>query len=139
MPRALLVRRTVISLLLAVSVAGLYFAFTNAKDAPPLVRLDSRIESVQPAPGSLAVRQDRILVDLVPGLTGIIQVDRVEIPEDQLVRVAGLNQFSFTPGPGTETGPLSPGLRRLTVIFWPIGEDRTSPRAAMFTWSVNVA
>ena len=64
---------------------------------------------MQPAPDELALRQDRIFVQLDDDYTGVLLVDGVEIPEDQTrpprrPEHGGLHAWS-----GTETGALRTG------------------------------
>jgi len=129
-------RRIVISLLLAASLVGLAWAFaTNPPDND--VAFVSGVEQVFPPEGGLEVRQVRIGVDLGPGYTGVLQIDDVEIPEDQLERVDALNQVFYTPGTDKETGRLAPGRHCATAVFWLSTEGRASARTHEWCFSVH--
>ena len=131
------VRRLVITLLLAVAAVLLGLGFSMSGDETDTVGVtDVAVEALIPPPGDLELRQSEIGVDLVPGYTGVLVVDGREIPEDQLRRIDALNQVFYTPGPETETGPLTPGRHRVTAIFWPA--NRTREAARRVSWEFNV-
>ena len=130
------VRRLVLSLLVALGVAGVIFAFSENETEPPTVTVPG-VDSVSPRPGSLALRQDRVIADLATGFDGVLQIDGVEIPDDQLQRTIELGIVSFQPGPEKEFERLTPGRHRVRVIFWPVSggrgvDDRT------YEWAFNV-
>lgn len=137
MLRAVTPRRLVIWALLATSFAGVVYAFTTSRDEEPLRVRDEAVVRVFPREGDINVRQDAIGVELAFGYTGVIQVDRVEIPEDQLDRIAGINRISYVPGPGKETGPLAPGRHCATTVFWRQSETREQGRT--YTWCFTSA
>ena len=130
--------RVGVSVLLSLAVAMLYVGFTSSVDRSPQdTQRDQRVVTVQPDAGGTSLRQSRIFVQLADNYTGILVVDGVEIPEDQLDHREGLNTVAFTPGPGTETGALKPGQRCAIVVYWP----STSTRAANshdFRWCWQV-
>jgi hypothetical protein len=129
--------RIVLSLLVSAAVILLAVAFSLSGDEGGSVAItDVAVEARIPPPGDVNLRQARIGVDLAPGYTGVLLVDGTEIPEDQLVRIEGLNQVFYTPGPGTETGPLSPGRHRITAVFWPVEESRQAA-ARQVSWEFN--
>ena len=129
-------RRIVISLLVAVGVAGMIFAFTEAESEPPTVTVPG-VESVSPQPGSLALRQDRVIADLQSGFDGVLQIDGVEIPDDQLQRTIELGIVSFAPGPEKEFERLAPGRHRARVVFWPVSDGRGDDNRT-YEWFFNV-
>jgi hypothetical protein len=129
-------RRVIISILVAIALGGVVFAFSEAGDEPVTVTVRG-VESVFPAQGSLALRQDRVMADLEQDLDGVLKIDGVEIPEDQLDRTPELGQVSFTPGEGKEFERFDAGRHRATVVFWSVSEGRgVSDRE--FTWAFNV-
>lgn len=131
--RVLTPRRVVSSVLLAVAAGGIVYAF----QASPTDRRPScvapNIEQVFPCAGDIDLRQDEIGVDLASGFTGVLFVDGVEIPEDQLQRIEPLGQYFYTPTREGETGELRPGRHCATAEYWPIGgrRERGSQR---YTW-----
>ena len=121
------VRRVVISLLLAVALAGFFYAFSSGEDPPPPLLIDEAIERTEPPQGALALRQSRIGVDLVPGYTAELKIDGRVIPADQVEKVVGLDQYWYTPGPGTETGPLEPGRHCASAVLTKLGTAEAPP------------
>jgi hypothetical protein len=110
-------RRIVISVILAVSVAAFLMAFASGQDPKVPRRIDPAVERTEPEQGALALRQSRIGVDLVPGYTAQLSIDGVAIPDDQVEKVVGLDEYWYTPGPGTETGQLAPGRHCASVVL----------------------
>lgn len=129
-------RRLVISLLVAVAVGGILFAFSAGASEPPTVTVPG-VESVSPPAGTFALRQDRIAADLESGFDGVLQIDGVEIPDDQLQRTIELGIVSFTPGPEKEFERLAPGRHRARVVFWAVAEGRGQDDKT-FEWFFNV-
>lgn len=80
--------------------------------------LPNDIESIAPERGELTGLVDTITVDLRDDMTGVLVVDGVEIPEDQLERVVGLQQVIFRPGPGKEIPRFRAGDNSVVVKYW---------------------
>ena len=77
------------------------------------VDLPSDVESISPENGALAGLVDDVTVDLADNLTGVLVIDGVEIPEDQLNRIAELGVITLPPGPRQGDQPLpSPARTR---------------------------
>ena len=96
--------------------------------------LPSNIEAVIPAPGSGMLAQDAVGADLSDTFTGVLVIDGVEIPEDQLQINKPLGEVGFRPGDGKEITRLEEGFHSATIIYWP--QDRSREEAAKsFTWS----
>jgi hypothetical protein len=89
-----------------------------------------------PCPGDTGLSQGIIGVALASGYQGVLQIDQVEIPQDQM-RTGGSNQIYFQPGPGTETGALVAGLHHATVIYWPTNSDREHSQASSWTFTAQ--
>ena len=95
----------------------------NATDTTPLgERPRDDIDNVIPAPGEIL--EDAITADLRDHLTGVLLIDRVEVPEDQLIRVEDLGQVTFRPGPDTDVTRFAPGEHTVTVLYWELGKER---------------
>jgi hypothetical protein len=91
------------------------------------------IDSVNPAPGEIL--QDAITADLRNTFTGVLVIDGIEVPEDQLDRVEPLGQVSFRPGPGKDVVRFQPGVHTVVVLFWEQGKERpASPEAYSWTF-----
>ena len=131
-------RRIIISVLLAFAVALLQFGFAGTRDTTkqPLYH-DAAVEKTWPGQGDLDLRQSRIGIDLVTGFTAELQVDTIPIPDDQVEKVVGLDQYFYTPGPGTETGALSPGRHCATATIRAVGAASTDP-GRKFSWCFNL-
>lgn len=129
--------RVVVSVILAAAIAGIVTAVTMSVDEESVGIADNRVVFVRPEPDSNALRQERIFARVADTHTGVLEVDGVEIPEDQLDRREGLSSIGYTPGPGTETGALDPGRRCATVIFWPITSTRADAATHRWCWDVN--
>jgi hypothetical protein len=95
--------------------------------------LPVEIEDVTPAPNSVIRPQEDVGADLDDTYTGVLLIDDVEIPLDQLQVVPPLGQVIFRPGEGKEISRLAPGPHRATIEYWP--QNKTREEAARsFTW-----
>jgi hypothetical protein len=133
------VRRLVLGtvVIVALVLLGVGFSIVAKPEDNAVSITKSAVEQVEPASGDLDLRQARIGADLDTGYTGVLLLDGVEIPEDQLERIDPLNQVFYTPGPEKETGALRPGRHQATVVFWPIGKTREQGTDS-YTWFFNV-
>jgi hypothetical protein len=133
--------RVGVSVLLAAAAAALYIGFVSSVDhkTESASVKPALVNAVQPEPDSSAVlRQTRIFARLQPGYTGALIVDGIEIPDDQVDHLEGVNTLGYTPGPGTETGALKPGPRCATVVYWPVGRTRASSSDSYrWCWQVH--
>lgn len=130
--------RVGVSILLAIAAAVMYVGLTSAADPKPREVPDRRVTTVKPAPDELALRQDRIFVQLAAGYTGVLVVDGSEIPEDQIDHSEGLNTVAFTPGKGVEGGVLEAGKRCATVVFWALTSTREAGSDSyQWCWQVH--
>src|SRR5206468_9511476 len=111
----------------------LVYGFSSGRDNTTKVTYtDSAVEGTFPKPGDLDLRQSRIGIDLMAGYTTQLSVDQTPIPDDQVEKVTGLDQYFFTPGPGTETGALAPGRHCATALIRRVGEAPDTGRK--FAW-----
>jgi hypothetical protein len=92
------------------------------------------IEAVTPLPGALTGLVDTVSVDLADRYTGVLVIDGVEIPEDQLERVDGIQTVSFRPGPGKEFSQFRAGENTVTVKYWD-GRLQDRPAKGLFSYS----
>ncbi|MGZ8735418.1 MAG: hypothetical protein ACXW1M_09550 [Acidimicrobiia bacterium] len=93
--------------------------------------LPSEIVSTQPAPGTLNKPQQAVAVDLRGDLTGVLIIDGVEIPEDQLSRPTQ-SSMAFQPGPEKEVARFSSGPHIVQVVFWPAIRTRDDAQTYTF-------
>ena len=136
--RAITPYRIVASVLLAAAVVGVGWAFSEHRETDDISVIDTAVAYVEPAPGETALRQDRIFVRLQENFTGVLFVNRVEIPEDQLDRSEGVNTMSYTPTRESETGELPGGRVEVWVEYWDINETRADSRTSP-AWTYNVS
>jgi hypothetical protein len=126
----------VIALLIVVNLA--FVLGHNTDTTPASSSLPATIESISPQREELTGLIDDITVDLDDSYTGVLEVDRREIPEDQLDRIEQLGVISFRPGPGKDITRFVAGENTVVVHYW----LRTDPRPAKpftFSWSFRAA
>ena len=80
--------------------------------------LPNDIESISPERGELTGLVDTVSVNLHDDMSGVLVVDGIEIPEDQLDRVVGLQIINFRPGPGKEIPRFRAGDNTVVVKYW---------------------
>lgn len=130
-----MIRKVVIGLLLALAVGLIAVAGQLRGEPTEPQLLDAAVEEVIPADGSpAAVLQARIGIDLAPGWTGVLRINGIEIPEDQLDRNDPLNQVFFTPGEGKEIERLAPGPVVVHALIWRAGFGETRDDGRTVTW-----
>lgn len=129
--------RIVISVLLVAAVAGVVLSFSLFKEdtSTPTVR-DTAISSFEPPVGAHVLRQALIAYELDPIYTGVLFVDGVEIPPEELEPTALTNQIGYAPTKDKITGVLKSGKHTATAEFWP--RDRTRAESRSFSWSFFV-
>ena len=147
-------RRVVSSLVLAVAAALLVVGLQESQDGGSTVRQSrpAPILRVFPTEGAASLRQEPIGAQLADDFTGEIEVDAQPIPVDQTERptpltgtndpaprgLSGLNQVSFTPGPGKAIDSLSPGGHVARILYWlKVGETREQAQA--YSWSFTAS
>lgn len=128
-------RRSLYGVAVIVAFLALFLAFDRGREEePPVVR--GPVLRVFPEPGTVALRQDAIGVDLAFGYDAVIAIDSRTIPADQLDRVSGINRVSFTPGDGKEIEVLDEGRHCASVRYYSAGdqpEDASQPYSWCFT------
>jgi hypothetical protein len=110
------------------------FGLDSSDTAPEGRTLPSTIDSVTPAPGELIRLQDTVGAVLRDDLTGVLVLDGVEIPEDQLERVVPLAVVTFRPGTDQDLESFEAGEHTLTVLYWEQGKPRPGKPGA-YSWS----
>jgi hypothetical protein len=96
------------------------------------------IESISPERSELTGLIDTITVDLDNSLTGVLVVDGVEIPEDQLTHVTELGQVSFRPGPDKVFSRFRAGDNTVVVKYW--GRTKARPaHPAGYGWTFRAS
>jgi hypothetical protein len=120
-----------IGLMIVASLVVFVGMSSDTKSTSDPDALPSEIASTQPAPGTLSKPQQAVAVDLRDDLTGVLIIDGVEIPEDQLSRPTQ-NSMAFHPGPDKEVTRFTPGPHVVDVVYWPT--IRTRDDAATFSF-----
>jgi hypothetical protein len=128
--------RAICTVALVAATLLVIFGFQGAHDDRATGCAIGPIVQLIPCPGDRGLSQGIIGAVLTTDFKAAIVVDRTEIPEDQM-RTAGANQIYFQPGPGTETGSLTPGDHSATLIYWPATGTRERD-AKSFSWSFGV-
>ena len=139
MPASSVLRKISVGLLLVLAAGILWYGGTQKAESPDPKLLDAAVEALSPPEDSPGVpRQQPITVDLQPGWTGVLLVNGVEIPEDQLQRTEAQNQFSFQPGEGKIIEQLPPGPVTARAIVWRELESRETDSHS-FSWTFRVS
>ena len=110
------------------------FGLDSSDTSPEGRTLPSTLDSVTPSPGELVRLQDTIGADLRDDLTGVLLLDGVEIPEDQLERVVPLAVVTFRPGKDQDLESFEAGEHTLTVLYWEQGKERPA-KPDSYSWS----
>ena len=110
------------------------FGLDSSDTSPKGRTLPSTIDSITPAAGELIRLQDTIGADLRDDLTGVLLLDGVEIPEDQLERVVPLAVVTFRPGTDQDLESFEAGEHTLTVLYWEQGKPRPAEPDS-YSWS----
>jgi hypothetical protein len=128
----------VVAAALALLVVGLS---GTRPTAAPITYSDPAVQSLQPEPGVLALRQEAIAVTLKPNY-GLAQqagpgmsINDTPIPQDQVQVQPGLNEYSFSPGSGKVLSTLPPG-RNCASILIKVASD-PSDQGHAFGWCFN--
>lgn len=100
--------------------------------------LPTDIESISPEKGALAGLVDDVTVDLRDNYTGVLVIDGVEIPEDQLSRVAELGIISFRPGADKDISRFRAGENTVEVLYWPRTKARPD-NPFRYSWRFRAA
>ena len=125
-------RFAIVTAVLLVAVNLVIILLHEADTTTEAETLPIAIESITPERGEIL--SDEIVVDLQNTYTGVLIIDRQEIPEEQLTRVVDLGQVGFRPGDGKEIEKFDPGLHTVVVEYWVRGRERPQhPKA--FSWT----
>jgi hypothetical protein len=137
-PTSSALRKIGITLLLVIAGGLLYWGGTLQGDAPDASLIDAAVQRLDPPADSPNVlRQHPISVILTPGWTGVLVVNGIEIPEDQLQFDASQpNQFSFQPGVDKVIEQLPSGPVVARAVIWRVLESREQSRS--FSWTFRV-
>ena len=98
------------------------------------------VVQIRPGRGSIVNPLDDIEVHLRRGLTGVLVLNGLRLPEDQLVIDNATSTITFRPGPGKEIERLPAGTNNVSVLYWRQTEPEPPPgERDSFGWSFRVA
>lgn len=132
-----LLRRVVLSVVLAAAFVTLIWGLNLHQDPDPAAGLPVSIGALAPKPASPNVApQSTVFYELVPGYNHLsLTIEGTQIPDDQVDRIqVGRTRISFSPGPGKALGQLPKGLVRVNVAFARAADTTT----LYYSWNFNV-
>jgi hypothetical protein len=102
------------------------------------VRAEEGLEAVQPINRAEAqARQMTIIADLAANYQGVLSVNDVTIPDNQLEPDDGNNRLMFRPGPGKVVTALNGRQNCATVTYWRVDLGASSA-GPPYRWCFNV-
>jgi hypothetical protein len=120
--------KLVASAVVAVAIVGLIIAFStlNSGNKDPVLTAGNAqmVENLIPRRNSQVPQQSTVGIDLVTGWTGVLQLNGVEIPQDQLQITPQIGLIEYTPGPGKEVEEFRTGQNCVTAVIWQISDGR---------------
>jgi hypothetical protein len=129
-------RVAVVAITVLVVINLAIFLFNESDTSPQGEKaLPVDIQAVSPEPDQITGLVDTVTVDLADQYTGVLVIDGIEIPEDELDRVVGIQQVSFRPGPDKAISRFRAGENTVVVRYW---NGRLQDRPAKpysFSWS----
>lgn len=113
----------------------------NESDTSPQgeTALPVDIEAVQPEPNQITNLLSTVTVDLADRYSGVLVIDGIEIPEDQLDRVVGIQTISFRPGPDKAIGRFRAGDSTVTVLYWDGRLQDRPDNPYSFSWTFRAS
>ena len=150
-------RLLVCSLVIAGGVVLVILGFRSSVTGRQALALPATIEDIDPVRGAVRVpAQSEVFVDLLPGYTGVLIIDDVElqtvdrselgaanpVPGQQVSLPAttiyerGNATLTFVPTEGAPIESFTQGTHTATVIFWKVLESRE--RSLSYTWTFSV-
>jgi hypothetical protein len=134
------VTRRVLTFVIAVlAIGAIVYAAQLAQtgddvDEPVLSGAD--VEALIPPRNSEILAQEPLGIDLAPGYTGVLIVNGIEIPEDQLIRRNGLDEILYRPSGDDAAVEYVAGENCVVALVWPVEESRLEARTV--SWCFNV-
>jgi hypothetical protein len=128
------------SLGLAAGLTMIVLAAVTATTGKAELNLPSEIELVYPKDRDTILRQEGIVVDMIPGYTGRLEIDGLQIPTDEVATSAnpvpgsqvgeifnvkfdpGNNKLTYQPRVGAPIEKFDVGNHDLLVIYWRIDQ-----------------
>jgi hypothetical protein len=130
-----------IGLLIAVNLA--WFGYRSQDTSTASRNRPDAVSEVFPSEDSVSRPQDTVGFDLRDDLRGVLELDRVRIPEDQYEGDAAVGQVFWRPGANREFRELPEGQHEATAVFWDATKTEDEARATneifSYTWRFTVA
>jgi len=132
-PKAPLVQRVLVGLLLLGGLVGLVatFTFATTGNSSTSSNAPDFVERLVPESGSEVLTQSGVGIDVAAGYDGYLIVNGVEIrtAEDGLSKDLGSGRIDFTPGPDKAVSSLTDGQNCVVAIVWKQAEgpERSEP------------
>jgi hypothetical protein len=82
------------------------------------------VDALIPAANTQVPQQSSVGIDLAVGWDGVLQINGVEIPEDELVVTPQTGLIMFTPGDGKTVEQFETGRNCVTAVIWRIQDGR---------------
>ena len=124
----------VVVLAVAIALFGIAIrSFEDGGDDPVLNDGDAAVvENLLPRRNAQVPQQSNVGIDLLAGWDGVLVINGVIIPEDQLQVTPEIGLIEFTPGDGKAVEALEPGQNCVSAVIWKIADgrgvsDRTIP------------
>ena len=102
------------------------------------VKAEEGLEAVQPVNRAEAqARQIAVVADLAGGFAGVLSINDVTIPDNQLEPDDGNNRLIFRPGPGKVITALNGRENCASITYWQVSLG-SSTAGAPYRWCFNV-
>ncbi len=145
------------SFVIAGGLVMVILGFMSSVTGRKALALPSTIENIDPVRGAVRVpAQTEVFVDLLPGYTGVLIIDDIEletvdrsnlgtpnqVPGQQVSLPAstiyerGNATLTFVPAEGAAIESFSQGTHTAKVVFWKVLESRD--RSQSYTWTFSV-
>lgn len=146
----------VVSAIIAVCIVAMFMALDLAITGDEGYKLPEAIESIDPVRGATQVPvQTQVFVDLLPGYTGVLIIDGLELETVNLDELRGQTKpgqqielppttifepgnatLTFDPVEGSSISKFTPGVHLVQVLYWKLVDGRSHARS--FSWTFEV-
>lgn len=135
-----MLRRIAFVALVLLGIGGVIYAFTQTStDDPDSVEVDASgpVSRLIPDRDAEILRQEPVGVVLNPGWTGVLALNGVEIPEDQVHEVPATGELTYTVGSGKAVERFQGGQNCVTATVWRVELTRDDARAISWCFDVT--
>jgi hypothetical protein len=132
--------KVVAALIVTFAVTAFVLAYFSAQDGTDDPVLESGnaefVETLIPQRNAQVPQQSSVGIDLASDWTGVLVINDVEIPQDELQITDELGLIQYTPGPDRAVEQLQTGINTITAVVWPRSQSREA--AQNITWTIEV-